>query len=154
MKQLSTYHNRNVFWFDCNKSINHLPDNNWVCLAIANRKPDYEKFEKFIRTAVSKNILEFKAHGVFGEELHDNFDGMLSLMEVMEGHSESEVMTTWHNGQTLADAFWQCFHATCLPHNADLDNITVVCTDLDGIDRSAELEEYVKRFKGGWLPEE
>src|SRR5690606_41709256 len=40
----------------------------------------------------------------------------------------------------------------CLPETADLDNIKVVCTDLDGINRIDELKKYLKEFELGWLP--
>lgn len=74
------------------------------------------------------------------------------IMETMENHHEIGVMTTWHNDQTLADAFWQCFFATCLPDTADHDHIKIVCTDLDGINRTEELRSYIKKFETGWLP--
>jgi len=73
-------------------------------------------------------------------------------METMENHNEIDVMTTWHNDQTLADAFWQCFFATCLPDTTDYGNIKIICTDLDGINRVEELKNYLKEFELGWLP--
>ncbi len=70
-------------------------------------------------------------------------------MEKMEHHNETGVMTTWHNDETLADTFWQCFFATCLPETADLDNIKIICTDLDGVNRAEELKSYIKEFELG-----
>src|SRR5690606_21888152 len=126
-----------------------LPDKNWVCLAIADNQPDTDKFDKFVRTSISRDILEFKGHGQFGEKLHDLFDETMVIMETVEDHSEIDVMTTWHNDETLADTFWQCFFATCLPETADLENIKVICTDLDGISRVDELKGYIKEFELG-----
>jgi hypothetical protein len=153
MQFIDNYYDRKVFWVDYNESLNLLPDNDWVCFVIANKEPDIDCFDQFVRMAISKNVLEFKAHGRFGEKLHDLFDETIVVMEVMEGFSEIEVMTTWHNDETLADAFWQCFFATCLPDNADFNNIKIICTDLDGINRSEELASYIKKFELGWLPD-
>lgn len=75
-------------------------------------------------------------------------------METMEDHFEIGVMTTWHNNETLADVFWQCFFATCFPEYTNYENIKIVCSDLDGINRANELEHYIKRFEEGWLPNE
>ncbi|AWH86070.1 hypothetical protein HYN59_13535 [Flavobacterium album] len=153
MKLLSTYNNQKVCWIDYADLPEQLPANNWICLAIANNVPDDDIFEAFVNASVANGLLEFKAWGKYGELLHDNFDSIVSFIEVMEGHPKIEVVTTWHNDQSLADVFWQCFFATSLPENVDLNNLTVVCTDLDGIDRSNELEEHIGQFKQGWLPE-
>lgn len=152
MQSIGKYSDREVYWLDYNNFANHLPDKDWVCLAISNIEPDIDTFDKFVRTSISKNILEFKGHGKFGEKLHDLFDETVVIMEVLEKHSEIGVMTTWHNDETLADAFWQCFFATCLPETSDLDAIKVVCVDLDGINRTEELQSYLKEFESGWLP--
>ena len=149
MNQIGKYFDRQVYWLDYDNIADQIPDKNWVCLAIANNQPDIDKFDKFVRTSISRNILEFKGHGQFGEELHDHFD---QNMVIMENHPEIVVMTTWHNDETLADTFWQCFFATCLPDTADIDNIIIICTDLDGINRTDELKSYIKEFELGWLP--
>jgi len=73
-------------------------------------------------------------------------------MEVVESHSETEVMTTWHNDESLANSFWQCFFATCLPETTNYEKLKIVCTDLDGIDRKDELAHYLSQFKQGWIP--
>lgn len=152
MNPIGKYFDRQVFWLDYDNFADQLPDKDWVCLAIANDELEIDTFDKFVRTCISRNILEFKAHGQFGEKLHDLFDETMVIMETMENHNEIDVMTTWHIDETLADAFWQCFCATCLPETADLDNIKVVCTDLDGINRIDELKKYLKEFELGWLP--
>lgn len=129
-----------------------LPDKDWICLAIANSQPDTNIFDKFVRTSVFKNILEFKGYGKFGEKLHDLFDDIISIMEIMENHLEIDVMTTWHENEELAYTFWQCFFATCLPEGTNLKNIKIVCIDLDGNNRAEELKSYLKEFESGRLP--
>ncbi len=152
MQSIGKYFNRQIYWLDYNNFADLLPDKDWVCLVISNIEPDIATFDKFVRTSISKNILEFKGHGIFGEKLHDLFDKTIVEMEVIEKHPEIGVMTTWHNDETLADVFWQCFFATCLPETADCDNIKIVCVDLDGINRTDELQSYLKEFELGWLP--
>jgi hypothetical protein len=152
VQNIGKYFDRQIFWLDYHNYFNQLPDKDWVCLAIANNQPDEKEFDKFVRTSISKDILEFKGYGRFGELLHDLFDGTMVIMETMENHNEIDVMTTWHNDQTLADAFWQCFFATCLPDTTDYGNIKIICTDLDGINRVEELKNYLKEFELGWLP--
>lgn len=152
MESIGQYQSRQVFWLDYTKYTHELPEKDWLCITMSDIDPNVIVFEKFVRTAIAKNILEFKGHGKFGKNLHDLFDEIMVEMEVMENHSEIGVMTTWHNNQTLAEAFWQCFFATCLPETADLDKIKIVCVDLDGINRTEELQSYLKRFELGWLP--
>ena len=152
MQNIGKYFDRQIFWLDYYNYHYQLPDNDWLCFAIANNQFDQNEFDKFVRTSISKNILEFKGHGQFGELLHDLFDRTMVIMATMENHNEIEVMTTWHNGETLADAFWQCFFATCLPDVAAYDNIKIICTDLDGINRIEELKSYIRKFELGWLP--
>lgn len=152
MQNIGKYFGRQIYWLNYDKFSDQLPDKYWVCLAVANQQPDLDKFDNFVRTAIAKDILEFKGHGKFGEKLHDLFDETMEVMETMEDHNEIGVMTTWHNDETLAETFWQCFFATCLPETADLDNIKIICTDLDGINRTEELKSYIKEFELGWLP--
>ena len=154
MKPIGTYQTRQVFWFDYIKlQVDQLPTKNWLCLAISDIDPIDEKFERFVRHSIDKGILEFKGHGQFGEKLHDIFDEIVTQMEVVENHEPISVMTTWHNDETLADTFWQCFFATCLPETADLDNISIICTDIEGKDRKSELKEILERFEDGWIPD-
>jgi hypothetical protein len=152
MQFIGRYFNRQVFWLEYGNYFDQLPNKDWVCLSICNNWPDENEFDKFVRTCISKNIMEFKGHGRFGELLHDLFDGTMAIMRIMESHNEFDVMTTWHNDQTLADAFWQSFFVTCIPETADYANITVICTDLDGVNRIEELKSYIKKFESGWLP--
>lgn len=149
MQYIGKYFGRQLYWLDPDNFFSQFPEKDWVWLLIANQEPDLEKFEKLLRVAISKDILEFKAHGIFGEKLHDLFDEIIVLMETMENHPEIEVMTTWHNEQTLKDTLWQCFFATCLPNRANLDNIKIICTDLDAVNRIEEIKSYIKTFELG-----
>ncbi|KAM3090644.1 hypothetical protein ACKFKF_34480 [Phormidesmis sp. 146-12] len=152
MQRIGKHLDRQIYWLDYNNFSNELPDRDWVCLAISNQQPDIEKFERFIRTAILKNILEFKGHGNFSEKLHDIFEETMVVMETIENHNEIDIMTTWHYVEPLADTFWQCFNATCLPETTDLENIKIICTDLDGVNRTEEFRRYIKEFELGWLP--
>jgi hypothetical protein len=152
MEKIGKYFGRQIYWLEYNQLTDQLPDKDWVCLAISNIEPEINMLDKFVRNAISKNILEFKGHGKFGEKLHDLFDETMVEMEVVENHPEIDVMTTCHNDQTLADTFWECFFSTCLPETADLDNIKIVCVDFDGKNRIEELKSYLIEFELGWLP--
>lgn len=157
MQLIGTYFDRKVYWLDYQKlsiEFDRFPDKDWVCLCIANQEPDLETFDKFVRSAIANRVLEFKGHGQFGEKLHDLFDETIARMETMEACHEIDVVTTWHNDQSLADTFWDCFFGTYLPATADIDNIKIICTDLDGMDRSDELRKYIKEYELGWLPSE
>jgi len=154
MNPIGTYQTRQVFWFEYQQfQLEKLPTKDWVCLMTSDVRPDPVQFEKFVRHSIDNGILEFKAHGQFGENLHDSFDEIEVEMEVLEKHNPIDVMTTWHSNESLADTFWQCFFATCLPETADFDNISIVCADLTGTDRSKELKGFIERFENGWLPD-
>ena len=156
MDDVKTYQNRTIIWIDYAELFaGKMPKSDWICLATSSEsKPDFDNFEKFTREAIKKGILEFKGHGKYGELLHDLFDETMVIMEAMENQSEIEVMTTWHNDQSLADAFWQCFFATCLPETTDYEKLKIVCTDLDGKNRKDELANYLNRFEQGWIPKD
>lgn len=152
MKTIGEYQGRKVLWLENIHETNSLPEKDWLCLAIANSEPDFKVFENFVRKSISKNILEFKGHGEFGEKLHDIFDETMVEMEVIENHNSINTMTTWHTDETLANTFWESFFATCLPEKTDLDNVKIVCVDLDGKERIDELKLYLQEFEKGWLP--
>jgi len=147
--------NRRAVWINYSDLLNGImPKSNWVCMATSsNSHPDEDTFDKFTRKTIENGLLEFKGHGNFGEKLHDWFDQTIMVMHAMENPGAIEVMTTWHNGESLADVFWQCFGATCLPDTADYDNIIVVITDLDNENRMSELKGYMTKFQNGWIPE-
>ncbi|MBK6475166.1 MAG: hypothetical protein IPF95_10730 [Flavobacteriales bacterium] len=155
MKPIGTYSARRVFWFDYDKfQLDQLPTKNWLCLATSDIEPNKDRFEEFIRHSIDHGILEFKGHGQFGERLHDIFDEIMVDIEISRKVDFIDIGTTCHNGETLADAFWQCFFATALPVTADMDNISIVCTDIEGTDRSNEMELILGRFEKGWIPED
>ena len=155
MNEIGSYQNRKIIWSDYAELLHGtMPKDPWICLCTSSlKKPDFDKFDEFTRKSIQNGLLEFKGHGIYGELIHDLFDETAAIMVAIEKHPEIETMTTWHTDETLAYTFWQCFFATCLPKNTNQENLTIVCTDLDGINRTAELAEYMNRFKKGWLPE-
>lgn len=154
MKPIGTYQTRQVFWFDYYQfQLDQLPKKNWLCLATSDIDPNDEKYERFVRHSIDNGILEFKGHGEFGEKLHDIFDEIMVDIEISKNIGTIDIATTCHNDETLADTFWQCFFATTLPTRADLDNISIVCTDLKGTNRTSELSKILERFEDGWIPE-
>lgn len=156
MKEIKTYQNRKVVWINYGELLEgKMPESDWICLMTSSEsKPNSYEFDKFTRKAIKNGILEFKGYGRYGELLHDWFDETMVIMKTFENHSEIDVMTTWHNNEPLIDTFWQCFFATCLPENTDYNKLKVVCTDLDGKNRNAELTDYLNRFENGWLPKD
>jgi len=152
MRNIGKYFDRQIYWLDYDNITDQLPDKDWVWLAISTIELDIDTFDKFVRTSIAKNILKLKGHGKFGEKLHDIFDETIVEMDVIEKHPEIGVMTTCHNYETLADIFWQCFFTTYLPETADFYNIKIVFVDLDGTNRTEELQSYLKEFELGWLP--
>ena len=154
MTKIGSLQGRTVYWIDYSKfDFSNLPKENWLCMARCDKKPDLKKFESFVSKSIDHQILEFKGFGAFGEYLHHYFDDA-----IIETHTNSDkyldIATTCHTDETYADTFWQCFFATTLTGCTDFDNITIVCTDLDGNNRSEELKEYLNKFREGWIPEE
>jgi|SRR5690554_6092366 len=153
MRLIGTYQSRQVFWFDYDEfQLDQLPKKDWLCLAISDIEPNNDKYKSFVRYSISNEILEFKGHGIFGEKLHNIFDEIMVEIEISKKIDFIDIGTTSHTNETLADAFWQCFFATTLPVRADLDNISIVCTDLKGNDRTKELKKILEQFKNGWIP--
>lgn len=155
MKQIGTYFSRKVYWFEYDQfKLDQLPKDNWLCFATSEIKPDAVKFKQFVQYAIENNILEFKGHGKFGEELHDIFDEVMIDLEISKNLKYLDIVTTSHNDETFADAFWQCFFATTLPVRADLDNISIVCMDITGKNRTSDLKRIIDRFENGWIPDD
>ena len=152
MEKIAEYFGRQILWLDYNNFTNQLPDKDWICLAISNSEPDPELFNNFVRVAVSKGILEFKGHGQFEKKLYDLFDQTVAAMQAQEGKNKINVISTRQNDQTLAQTFWQCFFATGPLKTTALENIKIVCVDIDGVNRREELKSYIKEFELGWLP--
>jgi len=155
MRLIVAYFSRKVYWFDYDRfNLDQLPKDNWLCFATSDKKPNTNKFKQFVKCGIQNNILEFKGHGKYGEELHDLFDQVMIDLELSENLNYIDIATTCHNDESYADAFWQCFFATTLPVRADLDDISIVCMDLNGKDRSVELKGIIDRFEKGWIPED
>lgn len=154
MNKIGTYYNRKIIWVTYDELLQgNMPKDNWICfMTCSKNKPDFPTFDSFTRDAIQNGILEFKGHSVFGELLHVWFDETINIMEVMESHAEIDIMTTWHNDQSFADVFWQCFFATCLPDSTDYNNLKIVCLDLDGVNREQELKKKIQRFEDNWIP--
>ena len=152
MQYIGRFSGKQIYWLDYSKFDGQFPGKNLVCLAVTNGKPDVDKFDQFVRATISSGILEFKAHGKCSELLHDLFDDTTIVMTDVEGFSEIEVVTTWHNDETLAETFWQCFFATSYSNKVSNDEVKIFCTDLDGVERSEELRKYIKKFERGWMP--
>ena len=145
--------NRETFYLEIEDDFrDKLPVSNWVCFAIANEKPDEEVLSDFIRTSINNDLFEFKGFGLYGDYLHTAFDMEMVKMDVDEGHSEIEIMTTGSNDTDLANAFWENYGATCLPDRADYDNIKIICINFDNKDYSVRLSQLLKRFNRKWLP--
>lgn len=154
MTKLGSYQGRTIYWFDYSKfDLEVLPKENWLCLASCDEKPNMKKFESFVAKSIVQRILEFKGFGAYGEYLHGHFDEIIISEQTHTG-SYLDIATTWHTDETYADTSWQCFFATTLTGCTDFDNISIVCTDLDGINRSGELNEYLNKFREGWIPED
>ena len=127
---------------------------NWICFAIASGQYPADEAVEFIRHALMGGMLEFKAQGAHGEDMHDLCDATMVSMEVDEGYPFSDVVTTGNADTDLANAFWECFFATALPDRADYDDLNVVCVSIDGADYRSELEGLLARFVDGWIPDE
>ncbi|MCB0380151.1 MAG: hypothetical protein KDD24_02765 [Flavobacteriales bacterium] len=154
MKRIGKYQNRQIFWFDYGQfKLEELPKTDWLCLATSDINPNDEKFERFVRYSIDNGILEFKGHGEYGEKLHDIFDETMVDIEITNGIETIDIATTWHNDETFADAFWQCFFATTLPTRTNYEIISIICTDLKGVNRTKEIVEILKRFENGWIPD-
>ncbi|MFT4758568.1 MAG: hypothetical protein ACI9XO_001279 [Paraglaciecola sp.] len=115
-------------------------------------KPNEKQLEEFIRTSIKKDLFDFKGQGTFGGFLHLSFDEIMVQMEVLENHSEIEIMTTGNNEADLANGLWDCYGASCLPDRADYENIKVICVSFDQNDYAVEIKNILKKINRKWLP--
>lgn len=153
MKLIETYQGRKTYWLNYSQfDIEKLPSSDWVFLAVANEKPTEKKFKTIVERCIQKNISEFKGQGLYGTKLHDLFDETMVDIELNENIKPFEIMTTAHEDETFADVLWQCYFATCLPGETNFDNISIVCTDLNGSNRSTEIKNLLEKFNQGWTP--
>ena len=132
-----------------------LPENNWFEFVIANKDFDdsgSSLIDKFIRKSIDRDLLAFKGQGIFGGKLHLTIDLIIVKMEVDEKHTEIDLATTGDNKTDLANGFWECYGAPCLPDRTDYNTLKLVCTSFDGINYKDDLNLLLKRFNEGWLP--
>lgn len=158
MESLGRYNDRQVFWLDfIEESFHELPESDWICFGMSNENPFKEPLSinltKFCGIAIDRGVLEFKTFGKESSMFDDFFDFEVVAKNIERGE-DFFVNTTWHDKESLASAFWQCFHATCIPDNADHGNLKVVCVHFENIDKRQELKGFLEKFNKGWLPEE
>jgi hypothetical protein len=84
----------------------------------------------------------------YGEMLHDWFDGEIVNLEVIEEYPETDVMTTWYEGEEndLPNALWSCFYAQILPEGTDATKTKVVCVPFYGVDYKKDLITMIYRL--------
>lgn len=154
MEYIGKYYERNVYYFDLVlEAVNTVDQfDNWICFAIASKPYPKEKAEAFIRNALLNGVLEFKAQGHYGEDLHILGDLTMVSLEVDEGYPVFDVMTTGDATTNLANAFWECFFATALPDRADYDHLKILCVSFDGTDYLTELKNYWIRSRRTGYP--
>jgi hypothetical protein len=153
VEYLGEHKGRKVYWWRYAEDYDDLPVNNWICFALADTSPEYDVYSKFVRAAIDRNILEYKVQGCFSEKLHDEFDEIVVLMEVLENHADINAITTWHH-EGPASTFWQCFYATSFTLTPECDDLKIICVDFDNADKRKEITNYLKRINEGWLPSE
>jgi hypothetical protein len=154
MKIIGSFYNRKVFWFDYKLfNLEELPSNDWISFTICNAEPDLKKFDEFARNSIASGILEFKSQGKFGEKLHLFFDMTAVHIEIADQIEFIDIPTTGDNDTTLREAFWECFFATTLPNRTIFEKLSIVCMDLDGIDRSSLMLKILEEFEIKWSSE-
>ena len=153
MRYLGKCFNQNIYWVNDNTDLEMIPEEYWICLCVANKKPDMERFRVFAKMAIEKEVLLFMGCGEYGELLHDTFDEMICILETKENHEKIDMVTTWHDKESLKDTFWQGCKSFYLPERTDYENIKIVCMDLDGVDRTEEFKGYIKDFEMGYIPD-
>jgi len=152
-EKIGKHFDKNIFYFDFNNyPANVLSIENWVCFAISNHKLPKQKFKTFVKNAIESDLLEFKAQGKFGEDLHNEFDSTMVDLEVEKNIPIIDICTTGDNETDLARAFWECFYASIIPQAADWENINIVCINIDGKDYKNSLIDLINRFDTGWIP--
>lgn len=60
-------------------------------------------------------------------------------MEANEEISKIDVMTTFHDEETLVSLFWHCFLSACIP----------AMESLDGVNRTVEIKIYIIEIELG-----
>lgn len=155
MEFLGEHNKRKVYWWNYSgETLNELPLEPWLCFAIVDELPEFDLFERFAKTAIKKNVYEFKVFGNLSSKLDDLFDEIMVIEEVINKSDSIEVMTTWHDKEGFASAFWQSFYATCVPESVNRDTIKIVCCHFQNRNLEKELKIFINRFNDGWIPSE
>ena len=157
MNYLGQYLGFKTYYLDLAKEDFHtaLPGRNWFCCAIANdnfEDDEHAVIEKFIRTAIDRNLLSWHGVGQFGGKLHLTFDLIMVQMEVEENHPEIDVSTCGDNEGDMENDCWRCYGAPNLARYDEDDPPELICVSFDGKDYQAELENLIIRWNQGWLP--
>jgi len=146
MIPLGSYSGRKVLWVPYEELLRgYVPPGNWICMAISNGGLDEAAFSRWAEFACKNNLLYFWGQGKEGERLHLLFDLAMVDVEIKEG-IDIDVCTSGDSEEPLKEVLWQCFYATALPERTDYDSLFVVCTDMNGSDRSEELSQYMREF--------
>ena len=155
MKLIKNQHGHDVFWWDFeNSSLGSLPKENWVCLIVANTRPDINKFCAFVKFTIDNGIVSFISCGKFGEFLQGLFDEIIDELEVLENKTQINVMTTWHNDESLSKVLWQAIEVGYLPESSDRDSYKLVCANINERNLSSEILSYLDKFDEGWIPDD
>ena len=151
---LGRHLNNDIYYFSPETDhLENLPNENWICLAIANKDFDKPFFEEFVVYSANQGLLEFKAQGEFGELLHDYFDEIIIEYEFQK-NIETDIMTSWYNGKTndLPNCLWDCFYAHILPKDTDFTKTKIVCISFDKVNYKIILKDIISKLNDGWLP--
>jgi hypothetical protein len=157
MDYLGKHYGFDTYYLDLSREdyINVLPKSNWFGFAIANNDFDDSEsslINNYLRYSINNGLLAFHGQGLFGGKIHLTLDLIITQMEINENHSEIDITTIGDNDTDLANGFWACYGASCLPDSADYDTVKLVCTSFDDINCKDNLKSLLQRFNNGWLP--
>lgn len=156
LDNIGRHFNNDIYYFSPEvHSLDELPNDNWICIGIANEDFDKLFFENFIVFSAERGLLEFKGQGTFGELLHDYFDEVIVEYEFQKD-IETNIMTTWYNDKPndLANSLWECFYINILPDNTDFTKTKIVCINFDTNNYKIALKEIIEKLNEGWIPPE
>lgn len=155
MKLIGQYKNNLVYYFDLtSENMKELPKENWIIIAIANNDYNAMLFDNIVKYSMSNNLLEFKAQGQHGKNMHDEFDEKIVVLEVIENYPETEIMTKWYGRTTndLGNAFWDWCNTPIVPIGIDNLSTKIVCISIDGNDYYKMINDIIKDLSDGWEP--
>jgi hypothetical protein len=157
MEYLGKHYNFETYYLSIDEEdINMvLPKKNWYCCAIANSDFDDQvnsRIHNFIRTSIDRDILSWHGLGKYGQKLHLTFDLIMTQMEIEYNHSEIDVTTVGEENIDIADGFWNCYGASCLPERAEYETVKLICVSFDNHNYKEELKNLINKFNADWLP--